>query len=345
MIVAKLQLLCFMIKIINVFSHGTMVLPNNWFDREKWQSSTEFGFVGMKPGKQCGAGCDYRGDEVCPHEPQYCMRQNPGCSCFWHNNHTYIEKQTIFDKNLRTYFYNEYPSFVAKNPWLSPGSAPLDSPCGVGGGNIHGCQGDCRQQGGYPYGPKAEEFFNSRRGNYKVTEWIMGSIMEVVWSISANHGGGYAYRLCKVPEEGIIGVTEECFQNNHLNLCGSSSWAQYGEDVTTRFEFPAVRTNQGTTPKGSQWTKNPIPACKGISGGFFSKQSCPKGTQFKPPRSDLKGYGVNIYHNETFNFSIIDKVKVPTDISEGEYVLSFRWDCEQTAQVWNTCASVYIKQN
>ena len=36
----------------------------------------------------------------------------------------------------------------------------------------------------------------------------------------------------------------------------------------------------------------------------------------------------------------MDKVEVPKDLETGDYVLSFRWDCEQTPQIWNTCADV-----
>ena len=32
------------------------------------------------------------------------------------------------------------------------------------------------------------------------------------WYVSANHAGGYSYRLCKTPERGIKDLTEECFQ-------------------------------------------------------------------------------------------------------------------------------------
>jgi predicted carbohydrate-binding protein with CBM5 and CBM33 domain len=39
-------------------------------------------------------------------------------------------------------------------------------------------------------------------------------------------------------------------------------------------------------------------------------------------------------------YSLVDKVQVPEQ--KGEYILSFRWDCEQTAQVWNSCADVVI---
>merc|ERR1712003_572828 len=39
-------------------------------------------------------------------------------------------------------------------------------------------------------------------------------------------------------------------------------------------------------------------------------------------------------------FSVMDEVNVPN--TPGEYVLSWRWDCEQTDQVWNSCADIVI---
>ncbi len=39
---------------------------------------------------------------------------------------------------------------------------------------------------------------------------------------------------------------------------------------------------------------------------------------------------------------IMDKVRVPADTPPGEYVLGWRWDCEQTAQVWQSCADITI---
>ena len=29
-------------------------------------------------------------------------------------------------------------------------------------------------------------------------------------------------------------------------------------------------------------------------------------------------------------------------VAPGDYVLSFRWDCEQTSQIWNGCSSIRI---
>lgn len=38
----------------------------------------------------------------------------------------------------------------------------------------------------------------------------------------------------------------------------------------------------------------------------------------------------------------MDRVEVPADIPPGAYVLSWRWDCEESAQVWQNCADVTI---
>merc|ERR1719440_1405125 len=43
-----------------------------------------------------------------------------------------------------------------------------------------------------------------------------------------------------------------------------------------------------------------------------------------------------------FNFNIVDKVQIPEDLVPGKYLLSFRWDCEQTPQIWTNCADVTI---
>jgi hypothetical protein len=44
------------------------------------------------------------------------------------------------------------------------------------------------------------------------------------------------------------------------------------------------------------------------------------------------------YHD----FSIVDRVVVPEDLDTGHYLLSWRWDCEQTTQIWQNCADVMV---
>ena len=39
---------------------------------------------------------------------------------------------------------------------------------------------------------------------------------------------------------------------------------------------------------------------------------------------------------------IYDEVILPKDLAPGHWVLGWRWDCEETAQIWQNCAAVEI---
>ena len=43
------------------------------------------------------------------------------------------------------------------------------------------------------------------------------------------------------------------------------------------------------------------------------------------------------------SFNIVDQVKVPEGRT-GDFVFQWRWDSEQTAQVWTQCAVVTIEE-
>jgi len=79
--------------------------------------------------------------------------------------------------------------------------------------------------------------------------------------------------------------------------------------------IPAIRTTQG----GSQWTRNPIPG---------------KASIFPAPFPGGEG--------SSWKFSLVDEVHVPLELPVGHYVLSWRWDCELTSQVWTNCGDVTI---
>jgi len=253
-------------------------------------------------------------------------------------------------KQLRT-----YPSAAANfgyNPWMAPGFAPMFSPCGLAAGQGQGsypANGDVPPFGYMP----GDDGRDLKHG--PVTTWLVGSTQEVVWRISANHGGGYAVRLCPLSGD----LTEECFQQHHLPFKGFSSWIQFGSNLSHRVEIRANRTTLGTNPSGSQWTKVPIPSCGGTyGGGFGCDDGCDK-PQFESPINGLwgngpyngcagcdKSCGSNYTCNvktcgKVMDFSIVDEVEVP-DLPSGDYVLSFRWDCEQTPQIWSQCANIKI---
>ena len=83
-----------------------------------------------------------------------------------------------------------------------------------------------------------------------VTLYFRGDLAEVGWGMNANHGGGYSYRLCKIPEEGRSGLTEECFQRTPLFFASNQQWVQTGYDIESRKYFTANRTTKGTYPPG-----------------------------------------------------------------------------------------------
>merc|ERR1712185_34906 len=66
--------------------------------------------------------------------------------------------------------------------------------------------------------------------------------------------------------------------------------------------------------------------------------SCPPGmTQFPEPLPGISGYNWGPSEpigRQGMPWSIVDKVKVPRSLPTGEYLLSWRWDCEGQAAVW-----------
>ena len=297
-----------------VSGHGNMVHPPSWFDAG--------GKLGMGSGQQCAAGCT---GKRAPGQ----LENAQGCACEWYSNYTFlpdgVEPTIARDSPLRTYmdwnFHgssifpggnppNELIDWTARHPWRAPGRAPVWSPCGVDGGNPKGCPSgstspDGCAGGGYAFGPDARNFHFR---DVVTTQWNRGAAEEVAWSITANHGGGYSYRLCSRPNNSLpFDLTEDCFQRTPLDFVGDTWWAQFGTDRSTRLAFNATRTRQGTWPAGSEWAKNPIPACvspgsataagRGEGHSWLGAKPCtaaafngsewdyakPSGTQFPPP--------------------------------------------------------------
>lgn len=273
-------------------------------------------------------------------------------------------------------------SYSPRNPWRHPGASPVGSPCGSFGGNMRGCvHADGTPApcviGGTAFGADARDLYRKDGGsgphvgtNITRTRWQRGSVVEAAHLFYSNHGGGYSFRLCRQPAGDPANVTEECFQAGALDFVGDKHTIQWGPDRSTRRTIPAVYTTNTTTPAGSMWARGPIPACAGSTGGYawnytdsFSATDCEpypweaknlKKTQFAPPLPGLYGWGTDyndIWPARTATFHkpghympyfIIDRLQVPQGLPAGDYTLSWRWDCEQGAQVWTTCSDIEI---
>lgn len=321
--------------------------------------------------------------------------------CLWFSQPTTIPGEpTLNEASHRTYnvkIANGPHDWSRKMPWRSPGAAPvLGSGCGVAGGNSVPIP-----NGGNPPPGVKQGLDGLKLPQTKPTVWKKGEVVEVAWAITANHGGGYSWRLCKSSGN----ITEECFQQNVLKFAGNTSWLQYSDKLPNRegvislprFELPLVVVSEGTFPRGSQWARNPIPSCAysdqtqcgsklpNVTEWFQPHQGgpddqswwaggeqwweqekcaqdcsgeglmmCPPGmTQFAEPLPGISSYlGAFMieFHAapsatvgiEGLPYSIVDKAVIPSDIEEGDYILSWRWDCEQSPQIWQNCADVLI---
>jgi len=194
------------------------------------------------------------------------------------------------------------------------------------------------------------------------TKWKAGTAQNVSYSLIANHGGGWQVRLCKLGHLLDETLTEECFEKMPLDFVGNSSWFEYNSSDnskgTSRIPFTPVRVSDintaGVSPKGSTWTKVGLPSCDGLCGGgdmcpYHAPNNCDK-PQFDNAiaKAGFWGYGNSNAGNSRNlsqvlnNWQIVDTVWVPDGL-EGDYVVSWRWDSEQSSQVWTQCAVVTIE--
>ena len=307
---------------------------------------------GWAPGENVH-GCN---DGACMWFSQGC---SIGCRCNEDNSDLHFFESLCHSKTAPTInelsemtYGNPIPLFGGNwtkfHPWRAPGTAVTFDACGISGGSTH----DNAPAAGF-----GNDTIVHRQGypgsrlppvSYK-TVWKLNSTVEVAWGITANHGGGYQYRLCSKDEP----LTEACFQRHVLPFVGGTQtlrWAD-GAEVTIN----ATRVSAGTTPAGSVWTKNPIPACTDLQGGDFGR-GCDK-PQFAPPPGcnetcwGFKRCEDQLPHVDCSEYphwntreipNIVDRVRVPPVLALGAWVVQWRWDCEQTPQVWNSCGDVTV---
>ena len=112
----------------------------------------------------------------------------------------------------------------------------------------------------------------------------------------------------------------------------------------TRIELESTFVSEGVLPANSTWQMMPIPNTRDWPGGDGSRSKL--GYQFEPPCYDPTppvALGQGICTGEWItNITIYDQLRVPEHLEPGDYVLGFRWDCESSAQVWQSCADITV---
>lgn len=269
-----------------VLGHGAMVSPRPRSSHNQvLDSANKCGCANRpggcysnatRPGAYCGLGCIgnaclyyqiecFQGCGTCSLEgktlyPVPADLKNAGCQT--PPAPTLGGGDAAAEHALRTYNIDQASAFgdwTKWNPWRSPGTAgkgnPKFQPCGINSGSdvsfpdppAHG-QAKAAPGSDLPPLPKSSQ-----------TTWKSGSVVEAEWSIYANHGGGYSYRLCKKVEGKT--ATEECYQQTPLDFATDTTEIKYYDGSRKPFLINATTTNKGTWPVGSQWRKNPIPMC------------------------------------------------------------------------------------
>jgi len=241
--------------------------------------------------------------------------------------------------------------FYYYSPWRAPGSAPVIDACGSAGGRFPG----------QPTGGAGAQYQNTTLakegdagsklpGMAPQAIWKAGGSYEVSWTVAANHGGGYAYRLAPASAP----LTEQTFQKMPLDFDGNSI-LRWGGNRSSQVEFDTKQrgweTRVGTTPPGSMWRKNPIPS--GLwqrEGATFTpvcqeSEECIKGYSTWPrlaPMGTCKCSGYSNGGPLLPSLEVVDNVKIPAGLEPGKYVLQWRWDCEESDQIWASCSDVTI---
>lgn len=205
--------------------------------------------------------------------------------CFWFSNNVEIPGEPTLPNEWRSVNGNVNggkDDVFATSPWRAPGTAKVyGSGCGAAGGGP-----TMFTNGGTPPRGVPQGMDGLKLAAMTPTVWPRGSEQEVGWAISANHGGGYSYRLCKnVPGQ----VTEECFQKTPLKFVGNTSWIVYpgeGEKAAALQEgLPlkdACRAVSSKSQCGTTYSDNCL-KCDHSTGKYDCVQCCPGCSQKTAP--------------------------------------------------------------
>ena len=107
-----------------------------------------------------------------------------------------------------------------------------------------------------------------------------------------------------------------------------------------------IFTDVKVKPPGSAWARNPIPDDSSRCSNLCR--------EFPPPCKEIPKCEVTkyLFGQDTtclcsgawgpYNMEIVDDVIIPADLEPGEWVLGWRWDAEESHQIWQSCSDISI---
>lgn len=242
-----------------------------------------------------------------------------------------------------------------------PGHPQTLHPCGCNAGDIAHCAGVGVATG-----------FGETTSGATITppEWAKGSSQDVGWNAWVNHGGGDIFMLCKKTDfdacrtdylpislhtiteqarEDYLSCVWGCFESQTLEFDDTAfQKLQYQDDKCSYVSINAIE-KVGKDFNSFRFT--PIPDSLQVTNGGegvctwenvedFSNDNVRNKFIESFGTDDVCDWGKD--NHSPKDWHVIDTVKIPTDISNGEYLLSWRWDTYTADQMWTSCADVTI---
>lgn len=298
--------------------------------------------------KKCdGQGQRYPSWDHCPGTPSPAKNPNYLPKKYWTANH-----------NATPGSMDDIWRF---HPWRAPGHAPVWDACGMAGGTTK----EVFNAGAYnstkfaKQGDLGSVVLKARPSG---TVWKRGEVAKARWQMTAQHGGGYQFRLCSADQA----LTEACFQAMPLQFATPTQHKILFPNGS--FTIPAVHVDEGPA-KG--WMRQPFPdydshpcdydttasgkhcaaGCPGCKAPWYAADTaCPTPCHKAFPNLPDRRYSADpavfpnpLPHHDFHSYAVEDELKVPTDVKPGKYVLGWRWDAEMTSQVWSSCADIVIE--
>lgn len=289
-------------------------------------------------------------------------------------NHFSIASYGIIDK---AFFDNDH----SKTPWtrpgefdhklardLIPGHPQTLHPCGCNAGSVANCAGVVQASG----------FGETTQGDTVIPPtWARGSTQETAWNAWVNHAGGHIYMLCRKSEfdscrdtilpadplyarqdqkDAYLQCVWDCFESNTLEWdddipADEASWSQKLQFRDDHCTYATMEPTTKVGKNGHLWRYTPIPDSLQVTNGGEGKCTWDSVTSFSNPTArenfiasfgdeDVCDWGLDSHAPPDWH--VFDKVKVPLDLEEGEYLLSWRWEAYMADQMWTNCADVII---
>ena len=249
--------------------------------------------------------------------------------------------------------------FYRFNPWRAPGQAPVYDSCGMAGGSTV-ARFNAGEYNTTIYAKQGDLGSKTLKPLPSGTVWRRGDVVRTRFQQSANHGGGYIYRLCPAK----AALTEECFNKIPLQFAkDATQWVRYADaskdvEIDARIvkhgggkgwmRWPNPNYNEGqcdyVLPKGKHCSDH-CPGC--VAPLYAADAACPCNCDKQYPglpagNVDNQTWPRPMPGNPDRDFSIEDRLIVPLEMDAGEYVLGWRWDAEMTSQIWQSCSDVTV---